>query len=843
MTPGDRRIQYYMARPIAGGKFLSPKGTRYYEVQYNNDCRKFLKSYELNRIFIEYQTDSTARDVGAQEEMWEAAISLHRAIVSNSVARSPRHRQNRFTHDLYEAFYKIESKRCISRPNFFTCMRQLFKEMSTDNPLRSIGMGLEALYDKFDMLGTGALNWRRFLLYLHVASNPTLHCREQLLHAFSFIASQDGINFSTSAKASIDIHDISTVIFPLVRAECIPKAVSVMDEAWSNVRSSGRRDGSKLTSTKITLDVFELMLNDESMKSLLGQSASKWGRFASFPVYISQWEEDFYNDRLLQLVRDGRIAFSIRSKLQRDDNWIVRAVWKEWKSYTMYQQSLRSILNSIDTRKMNRMKYRGLLAFIDWSRRTLVALTLQRVGRGYFGRRVAYSRWRIKRSAITMQCFVRMYFAKQRLIELASKYLWAVVTIQRIFRGMLARRVAFKRLMSRVERERIQNTEEKKRLLLLRGIWSITRIQSCFRRFKAKSHANELRAARQSESDIRHAMEARIEKFRKERKVYERQLEEYYRSKKEEYMRNINIQSKITNDQISVRTLRRRLKNEELKNASPDETELIQDQQWKHDWEVKIETGVDSIKQHCAHCLKCPDNRAEKKIGLSVRKRVKARVKVVLKRADSRGIQMETKEATSIATEEMLHIIGEEERARLTLEMQNALDQRAKDKEEARLQAEAKKDQESARATVFAASVVARAYRNWIARRELRLRCTGQYEKDYDEESNTFFYRNKLTGETFWTKPKAMGSFEMPTKDEWKVLRDAHNFPYYYNPCSMNMQWNPPIDQVMCCGQVPHHWYLEFPVRRGQCPYFAVQEVYGSSYCQKCLDASLQRIR
>jgi hypothetical protein len=822
------------AKPFPG-KFISQKGHQYYEAKYRNSHKKFIKSSadELKRIHREYPSETVSRDVAAQEDMWGAAVKLHSAIISND-AGLPKHTQNRFIDNLSEAFCNKESKRCISRPNFYTCMMDQFKQMATDNPSRSINMSLETLYDKFDVLGNDCFNWRRFLFYLRVVANPTIDCRDQLLHAFRFIASHDGIDSITSAKASIDIHDIATILFPLVRADYIHEAVSVMDDAWLGATSSATWDRSRWVPQKVTIEVFEDMLKQKSIDTLLAQSSSNWGRYKSFPVFISQWEHQFYNARLLQLVRDQRIRVSIRNKLQRDANELKRLIWHEWKAYTLYNRSLRFILNLIDVRTMRNMKNRGLQAFLEWSSRSLATLTIQRVCRGRFGRTIALSHWIARQSAITIQCFVRMCFAKKMLSDLSSEYYLAIITVQRIIRGAIGRRVAFKRLMSFVEQEHMRNTKEKERLLMLRGIWSLKKLQSSCRRIKAKSRANELRAMRQRENDIRNAMEARREKFRKERKIYKRQLEEYYRSKKDEHIRSTNIQSKVAKDQVSVRTLRRRLKNDELKKG-PDNTEHILTQDWLKNWEIKIERGVDDMKHYCAQCIKRPDNRAEKKIGASVNKRIKARTKEVLKRADSRGIPMETKEATQIATDEIIYIIGEEERDRLNAEMNKAFDQREKEKAEARIQAEIKRSEERTRASVFAASLVARACRMWLARKQLRLKCLEVYEKDYDERSHAFYYRNKETGETSWAKPKAMGSFEMPTKDEWKVLRDAHNFPYYFNPFRLDMQWNPPVDKAMCCQQVPHDWHREFPVRIGRCPNFAIYEDDdGNGYCYQC---------
>lgn len=826
------------ARPVSCGKFLSPKAHSYSEVKYKHDTSKFLNksAHELTAIHTDYPSESIAREIDAQEKMWQAAIGLHSTITSHDHGL-PLHRQNRYIHHLYESFYKMESKRCISKPNFITCITELLQQTTKGGINRSIGTSLDALYDTFDVSGNNCLNWRRFLFYLHVMSKPALDCRQQLRHAFSFIASHDGLDNKTSAKASINVHELGAVLHPLVRADCINSAISLMDEAWSTVMSSRNWEAGSHASTKISIEAFEQMLSQTSISNLLGQSATMWGRFQYFPVFVSRWEEEYYNTRLHELIRGERILESVTHKLQRDDCRVKHSIWLEWRAYTLYQQSLRFSLNSIETTVTKKMKYRGLYAFMNWSSRTAAALTIQCVSRGHWGRKHATGLWTIKQSAIAIQCLARMYFAKKILHELSALHNWAVITVQRIIRGALGRRLVYKRLMYLVEREHLRNMKEKNRLLMFRGIWSVTKLQSYLRKNKAARHTDKLRATRQRESDIRHAMEARCEKFRKERKVYKKQLEEYYRSKKDEYLKNLNIQSKVARDQVSVRTLRRKLKNDELKNAKPDLTESIQTEEWKENWEMKISEGVEDIKQHCAHCLKRPDNRAEKKIGSQVKKRIKLRTKEVLKRADSRGIPMETKEATQIAMQEILYIIGEEERERLQREMDKAFDQREKDKEEARLRAEARRKEEKVRATIISVSVVTRACRIWLAKKELRRRCLELYEKDYHEVSHAFYYRNKKTNETSWTKPKAMGSFELPTKDEWKVLRDAHDFPYYFNPYKMDMQWNPPIDKTMCCAQVPYNWYREFPVRMGQCPNFAIDEVNDKSYCMVCLDA------
>ncbi len=110
------------------------------------------------------------------------------------------------------------------------------------------------------------------------------------------------------------------------------------------------------------------------------------------------------------------------------------------------------------------------------------------------------------------------------------------------------------------------------------------------------------------------------------------------------------------------------------------------------------------------------------------------------------------------------------------------------------------------------------------------------YERRFDGRSHAFYYMNIVIGETTWTKPKAMGTVEIPAQDKWVLLRDAHDFPYHYKPRSMEMRWLPPVDGDMCCRIVPQTWWREWPVRTGPCPNFCrmLNEDDGKRYCEEC---------
>lgn len=811
-----------------GKKFMSNKGENYYRVRYDWEFTKFVSSSksELSNIHNVYPRDYAARDVAAQEKMWRSALHLQDVIFGNG-ERWSEYRKGRLLRDLHDNFFEVTSKRFASKPQFKDCLSKVSREYSQrlveDEKFNA---SLESVYNAFDVLSTEAFDWRSFLFYFHFALDPTKTVKDQLLSAFAIIAD----------KSWIDLKDLGKILFPLVKADATTGILCEMDESWAHVKASKPEIDGNIGSTAVTVKIFQKMLEQDCLQRYFAQSGSLWGRGGIFPVCIYQWEEGLYNETLFQLVTSSRRAKTINEKFGRDHHKTKLDVWTQWLDYARYQGLIRSVFNKITCTMKFRRKSRGLLAFSQWTNRQHAALKIQRVVRGYFGRIEASHRRTIVSAATMIQTRFRMYLARNTLNVLSSKYLWAVIEVQRRIRGALGRSLALKKLLTLVGQEHANNVKERVRLELERGVWCLTKLQAFWRRKMATAKAAELREKMQREMRVQRAMETERKLFFRERQIYERQLEGFYKSMREEYENDIQVKSKVSHDQIKVRTLRRRLKNDELKSAEPDNSEYLATEKWKNEWEAKIESGVKEMKSHCIHCLDQPDNSVEKRTRANVLKRVKGRVPDVLKRADERHIPMETKEAKAIAREEIIHIIAEEERARLRHQMNEEFIDRERCMQEARLQREVKAEKAHARATIHAVSLVATACRKWLARRELRRLCLETFERRFDGRSHAFYYMNKFTGETTWTKPIAMGVFEIPAKDEWVLLRDAHNFPYYFNPWSMEMRWLPPVDEDMCCGIVSHTWWREWPVRSGLCPNFSkrLNEDDGKRYCEDC---------
>jgi len=822
-------------------KFLSnTKQEQYYKVRYACEFNKFLNSSktELDNIHKVYAENYDERDVETQDVRWKTVILLKDVIFEEDWSD---YRRNKLLRDLHDNFYELSSNRFISRPNFETgivkaCQTNCSSSATTTRKTLTMA-AMSTVYNSFDVHSQNVFNWKQFIYYFYFLLDPTKCIKDQLLLAFKRI-----VGNSNNKLSSIDLQELGIVLYPLVKTSAIDQVLCAFDDAWSQVKATQQHvDDDNIESTKLTQHIFEQMLELQVLQCFFEQSDSAWGRGRVFPVYISQWEENLYNNTILELVKTSRRDAAVSDKLKRDRYKSKLHVWQIWLDYAKYQSSLRCILCKINHRMALRRKSRGLFAFKHWTIMQHAALDIQRVCRGFFGRNRARHHWLIYDSATLIQTRYRIHVAKTILHSLQSQYLWAIVTVQSAIRGALARRLALRKLMTLVEQQHLKNIKERERYEFERGVWSLTRLQSFRRRQLAIATAVALRQKQERELRTQRLMEAERKMFLRERQIYERQLEEFYISMKEEHIANTQVQDKIDQDRVKVNTLRRRLSNEEMKDAEPDREleERVAIEKWKSEWQIKIEAGVKDMKLHSIHCLDQPDNAVEKQTRKAIRKRIKTRLKEVLRRADEQGLRMETKEGKVIAREEIIHIIGEEERSRLNDETDKAFIERNRLKEEERIQELAKQRDAHKRATIYAVSLVATACRRWLARKELRRLCLETYEKIFETSSHSFYYRNKVTGETSWSKPKAMGIFEIPAKDEWKLLRDAHNFPYYYNPLLMQMSWTPPRDVEMCCGTVPHTWW--YSVRMGQCPNFScvLNEDDGKRYCQECYNSSV----
>lgn len=196
--------------------------------------------------------------------------------------------------------------------------------------------------------------------------------------------------------------------------------------------------------------------------------------------------------------------------------------------------------------------------------------------------------------------------------------------------------------------QRTDNEQERQRIALDHGIWALTKLQSGWRRILSTRIAARLSQQVRRELTIQNAMKTQRSNFLRERKIYKRQLTDWYESMKADHDRRALEENRKKQGQIMIRTLQRCIKNEEIRNAPPDMSEELADAMWESEQLSSIQSRVERYKYHLQECLDKPDNRAERKTRSVVRKRIKERLRVVLRRADESNVIMETPEVGSL---------------------------------------------------------------------------------------------------------------------------------------------------------------------------------------------------
>jgi len=468
----------------------------------------------------------------------------------------------------------------------------------------------------------------------------------------------------------------------------------------------------------------------------------------------------------------------------------------------------------------------------------IASLDIQRIVRGFLSKKEARIEYIIIYSATRIQSFYRARLAMIYVASIVRLREWASIEIQRLFRGCIGRRTAINELISYV-------TEERRKLDDDRRIWEAsrqhrgaTKIQSICRRRLAQKEAKLIRNQREREQEIEKELLNALLKYKRERRIYELQLQKQYREKRLKWINDKCTTIRIEQDRRKTMALGRKLAND--KKLQIEEQQIRDDEKCERqrhkEWQIQnIKTKCEEYIKFCRQCIAKPRTSKEKELGAELKKKIRMRMKDVLKRADDRCILMEKAEAKNIAKKEVLFIAGEEEKRRVCEEMElQTVDDEEKKLIERRDTMKLKQKQGIIDRSK-AGKIICRMFNVWRAKKILRDKCIQYFEKVFHEESHSFFYRNRRSGEVTWDKPKALGMFDIEVADEWTLLRDPQQFPYYYNPFSMEMSWTAPKHTLLCSENIEYEWWAFYPKPVGRCIHFAQRKSKsGRFFCIGC---------
>lgn len=298
-----------------------------------------------------------------------------------------------------------------------------------------------------------------------------------------------------------------------------------------------------------------------------------------------------------------------------------------WKNKMVRRQRLRELIKKIIQRYVETSTRYAYNIMLQRAIEMVAMVELQRFGRGF----VTRLRLRVHYFATIIQTQCRGMIGRKLFSAITYKRKWAATEIQRRARGNSARRLAFNKLTTYIEQEYENLVKEREKWKQNQDNRAARAIQKAFKRKqKWKKEQNELER-RTREASVQKEMEKAKEDYLKERKVYETQLEEFFRNMRLSWEENNILIKRTHSEGIKLRTLRRKLVNEEKKRKEEEAKDALKKseeealQQWIEDWNKNCEAKINNYKDYCKKCIENPDTLSEKKIGKELKERIKVR--------------------------------------------------------------------------------------------------------------------------------------------------------------------------------------------------------------------------
>jgi len=304
------------------------------------------------------------------------------------------------------------------------------------------------------------------------------------------------------------------------------------------------------------------------------------------------------------------------------------SIFQLWKNFTLRRQLLRNLMTTIiNNLVIDEMQF-SFERLLILTKRTIVVSDLQRVIRGFLAR----LKLRTHLDAILIQTPWRGFLSKKLVIKIKNGRNLAATEIQRYIRGCLDRRFASKVLDSCMQQEWDLMMKERKALELEKKTEATRKIQKAYQSWILWREEQAKREKKKREKRVTDEM-AYIRNINvRERKIYEKEVEQHHRNMRNE-LEEHNIAVKKTQlDCIRIRNLRRKLENEQrkIKQKEVDAIEANQEasdlQKWNSEWFEKIETKCFENHNFCENCITNPDTISEKRLGKELKQKRKIRL-------------------------------------------------------------------------------------------------------------------------------------------------------------------------------------------------------------------------
>jgi hypothetical protein len=708
----------------------------------------------------------------------------------------------------YERFYRIEPGKFMSKPQFFTAIRRSFG----DELIKSQG-ALSKLYDSFDPDHCDEMDWRAFLFLLTIFMQPHDNVFTHLRWAFAIYSSIGTLDFEECPE-SMSVGQIKDMIVVPTLMRFRKDIKQLVENSWFELVNLDKE--AEIITTKhgdraidliqVNYRLFTKLIKETSMSALLTVSAT-FGRMDPRP-WTYTLETEYYHHSLVDTMRKLRREIRDEAEVIIFQNNVQERVKKRH-----FRRIVDYVLRRAKVRKMIllcgvRWKNQNVSTFFDRWRYTVLVNSLikqiQRIVRGFNARRRARFIKRMQKRVVRVQAGVRSIRRRIEFNHFNKKRVWAAKIIQKYVRGRQARIKVVSRIESIFELGVRMIGKERVRYYKEREDIACVKVQMAGRRFLVRCRIIHRVENRLRLEALAAKMDMEKEKARVATELYRKEIEEWYRKRKEDYDLTV-MDEGATGDArkkiIAYRTRQReieRLEREARKEELLEKQEEQRIEMWIKTWEEKIISRVEIMGRRCHDCLIMPETPADIELAKRLSADIKAHVKRVLRRADKQKIPMEIPEAQDLAKKEIIDQYMEQERVDAKAEMRAEAEKGQKELEEKHAREWQNKLREKDRKRDWAIYIVVGFFRMVIARKKLRRKAFERYDKHFDIKAEVYFYEDKRTGKVFWNKPKSLDAYDIKGDPGWVVLFDKNGDQYYYQPSTWKMSWDQPYNSALC---------------------------------------------
>jgi len=693
----------------------------------------------------------------------------------------------------YERFFRVEPARYMTKPQFQTALRRAFG----DGFIKS-SAAMSKLYDSFDMDRLDQMDWRAFLFLLTIFMQPQDDCFLHLRWAFVIYASVGTLDFEgCSDKLSLSaIKDMLCCPALLclrgeIRQRVDEAWIELAMNDWEAIRLSQAHGDKPMDAIHVSYSVYEKILTKTSFSHFLATGQS-FGRMDPRP-WLYFFELEYYHPAIIEgmkeMRRDNRDEEECRKFIAQVSMRIKRRHVEHWVAYVKRRVKVRRMLIVCSVRWRND----NCATFFDRWRDVCIINScvkqIQRLIRGFNARRRRDFVKRIQKRAVRVQASVRQIRKRIVFNQYNIKRQWAATIIQKYVRARQARQRTVTRVEAKFDAGLRVIAKQRAIYFENRRQRAATVLQMKVRRFLIR-----VRVLKRIDEKIKiemlyKKMNMEVEKGRIANEVYKKELEAWYVARKIEndLTRMNESNSKEQLKKVMEYRMRQkeaeRLEKERRKEAIMEKQEEERIEKWIEAWEKKIADRVIAKGRQCTQCLMMPESPEDIILAKDLRVRIKAHVKVVLRRADKQKIPMEIPEAEELAKKEIIDLEMEAER-------EAAKEQMRQEATAGQAEIEAKKEKEyevemkaRKRKRKWAIAKIVSFWRFVVARKKLRNKAYLRYKKHFDMSSGTYYYEDLRSKKVFWFKPKSLDAYDITGDPGWVVMFDNLGDQYYYQVC------------------------------------------------------------